>query len=1076
MDGFRYNPSAGSVGGGLKVLPPEIYNNQNIASVQLVLPDGTVIEQGKYHRVADGRKNYGFSRPGWAYPSDVQVRVLTADGKSQLFNPRDGIKSHERGPSGAPGGGGGNYTSQDGGGNPTGGISQGEDFSTFDSNGGNQVAIPNFVNFDPAAYQISLDEAIGYGRAEGQFNLGLFQSNFNKAGQYALDTQQTELQGLESFLPRTTNLIRNADRQGNEDITNYSDVFDARNEKAMRKATQGNVALRTNIAEQAFPGTFKSVQGMRTRAEGDVARVRERESTSFVDDVLKEQAARKARGVGADIASSTGFGADSSAGMNILDTFEVDRRLQIEQSKREDFRRGDQAIYGAEAQVANSVIQGQNLFNTVIAPGIRDFTPIQAMPRVTDIGAQIRPMPTVDAGTLQHAYTNEQNQVSMLSPSQVFSGSIDTQKYNSGVGLQALGFEQQQNNIIAGAANTGINQDKGDLRFQQQLDAQQEALAIRADSQNNVATTQAITAGLGVLGGLASSYLGSSGDQQQGQQQGIGQAITNGIKQYGSQFYNAASDYLKETFGLDIGQFDVAPPQNSAGGGGGGSTSSGGGSPKNPNNNGNIFSGVSDMSGVVVNAFPNDTTYGGQSTADYNANSQAIDDHFSNITQNDFTPNVLGDPSFNLESDSFDWGDTQQGYQADEFNLDTGDIFSYDGGLSSNDSNEYVNLARTSKSASGVEVIPKKEIVDSFVDPSLRSSVAQKAEQKGLSTSTVLQGYALFDNWNSLSEKDRAASSAQFAIALADEMSVVDGAIPGAVVTTLRQGANVFENWDKLNEGQKVAAGTNFVGGISALAAQVGGAAGPVGMGITLAAAAYGHAAEVLLTTGIDGKTSFAAVETPLSSHVTNSVNNALGKPLSKNDAANVALFTDPTGIGTAVAAADMIFDLDLDFTSGKPKTQQFRDNLRSYLKDNKVIAPDYNWHLSDGSTFDMGKDGKAKLKNIGKNIDGKTERSYSDVDHSNPIAPQTTAWADVVSILGFRSTEGKKFTGNLWNAATNKEPTNMEQAKDNFKGMAHDMGLNYNKGIQILNAMKDQFKPGEYEAYKNSWMTLNLK
>lgn len=953
----------------------------------------------------------------------------------------------------------------------------GQDFSTINTEGGNEVAVPDFVTFDPAAYFVSLDQAINAGHKEGEFNLDLFNKNFIRSKQYALDTQQTELQGLESFLPRTTNLIRNADKQGNEDITRYSDVFDARNERAMRKATQGNVALRTSLAESAFPGTFDAVRGAQTRAEGDIARVRKRESTSFVDDVLKESAARKARGIGADIATSTGFGADSSAGMNLIDTFDVDRRLQIEQAKREDYRRGDQAIYGAEAQLANSVIQSENLFNTVIAPGIRDFNPIQALPRVTDIGGQIRAMPSVDAGSLQREFTNQQNQVSMLSPSSVFSGSLATQQYNSGVGLQALGFEQEKNNVIAGAANTGINQDKADGVFQQQLDAFYSGLDQQKQSQSNVGLAQGITAGIGVLGGLVNGYLGSTpgSTTASGQQQSIGGAIGAGIAQYGGGFYNAASDFLNENFGLDIGHFDTGGDgfgSGNSGGGGGGSSSGGGNS-----GGGNIFGNGGTPAGTVVDSFPtSDTTYGGQSTADYKANSQAIDSYFGGITKNDFNQDVLTDPNLDLGNPSFDWSMTQQGFQVDDFTLDANDTFEFDGGLSSSSENEFVNLARVSRSASGVDVVPKDTVVKSFADPNLRPTVTQQAEQKGISTATVLQGYNLFDSWHQMEPKDRAFASAQFANNLANDMGVIDGAVPGAVINTLRQGANLFTNWDKLNSAQQISAGVNFIGGLSSLASTIGGAAGPIGMGVTLGAAAFGHAAATLAGPGIDGRTNFTAVETPLSSYGANTLNSALGNKFNQKDVDHAALFTDPTGIGTAIAAADTLFGLDLDYTSGKPKTQQFRDNLRNYLKQNNVVSPNWHWKMRDGSVFDIGKDGKAKLKNIGKNIDGKTERNYFDVDHSNPIAPQTTAWADVVAMLGFRSPEGKKFTGHIWNAATNADPTNLEQAKENLKGMSQDLGLTYDKGIKVLEAMKDQLKPQEYEAYKNSWVTLNLK
>lgn len=964
----------------------------------------------------------------------------------------------------------------------------GTDFQTVDTPGGNTVAVPDFVNFNPSDYFVSLDQAINAGHKEGQFNLDLFNKNFNRSKQYALDTQQTELQGLESFLPRTSNLIRNADAQGNEDILHYSDVFDARNERSFRKASEGNVALRENIAESAFPGTFDAVRGQLSRSQGDVSRVRARESTSFVDDVLKEQAARAARATGADVASSTGFGADSTGGKQIIDNFDIDRRLQIEQAKREDARRGDSAIYGAEGQVSNAITQSENLFNTVIAPGLRDFTPIQPTPRVTDIGGRINPMPSVDAGTLQREFTQQQNAVSMLSPSSVFSGSLETQQYNSGVGLQALGFQQEQNNAVAGAVNTGLNQDKADSVFQQQLDAFHQGLQTRNTSQGIQGTASLITAGLGVLGNLVSGYQADSSPQgQQQKQQSIGGAIASGVAAYGSQFYNAASDFLGSNFGIDIGHFGQQGGSTGGAGGthGGGGANSGypgggagsGGSGSQSSGSGDIFGNSGTPAGVVVDHFPTGGTsqFGGQSAADHSSNTQAIDNYFNGVTQNDFKPDPLQNPG--LGTDTFDASQFNQGFQPSDYNLNSSDTFSFDGGLSSdNGDNSYVNLARVQRSASGVEIIPKKDIVDSFVDPNKRPGVSQQAQAYGLSPSTIQGAYGLYDKWDKMSPSERAGSSAQLLNSMADDMGVIDGAVPGAVINTLRQGADVFQNWDSLSQPQRVEAGSHVVGSIGALGTQMAGAAGPVGMAVTFGAAAFGHAAAVLSGPGINGTRNFAAVTNPLGFTGANQINSMLGNKFNQKDVAHAAMFTDPTGIGVAVAAADSLFGLDLDFTSGKPRTQQFRDNLRSYLKDNNIISSNYNWRMHDGSSFDVGKDGGAKLQNVGTNIDGKTTRNYSDVDFSNPIASQTTAWADVTAVLGFRSPEGKKFTGHLWNAATNADPTNLEQAKDNFKGMAQDLGLNYNKGIKILDAMKNQFKPSEYDALRNSWVTLNLK
>lgn len=71
----------------------------------------------------------------------------------------------------------------------------------------------------------------------------------------------------------------------------------------------------------------------------------------------------------------------------------------------------------------------------------------------------------------------------------------------------------------------------------------------------------------------------------------------------------------------------------------------------------------------------------------------------------------------------------------------------------------------------------------------------------------------------------------------------------------------------------------------------------------------------------------------------------------------------------------------------GKSDDQKRRDEFRSIAQRLGVADDNYKVNFSDGTSFDIGKDGGAKLANIGENIDGKTERHYYDVDFSNPLA-----------------------------------------------------------------------------------------
>lgn len=72
-------------------------------------------------------------------------------------------------------------------------------------------------------------------------------------------------------------------------------------------------------------------------------------------------------------------------------------------------------------------------------------------------------------------------------------------------------------------------------------------------------------------------------------------------------------------------------------------------------------------------------------------------------------------------------------------------------------------------------------------------------------------------------------------------------------------------------------------------------------------------------------------------------------------------------------------------FGSGKDKAQMMRDSVRSNLQKAGVVGGDWNLSFSDGSKFDIGKDGNAKFTGF----DGKTVVPYYNHDPSNPLSEQ---------------------------------------------------------------------------------------
>jgi hypothetical protein len=124
--------------------------------------------------------------------------------------------------------------------------------------------------------------------------------------------------------------------------------------------------------------------------------------------------------------------------------------------------------------------------------------------------------------------------------------------------------------------------------------------------------------------------------------------------------------------------------------------------------------------------------------------------------------------------------------------------------------------------------------------------------------------------------------------------------------------------------------------------------------------------------------------------------------------------------------------------TTGKSMPQKQRDDFRGLLKETGVADENYHVKLADGSTFNIGLDGKTKYKNVGKNVDGKTERNAWDVDYSNPLSNYAVGKIDPM-IRQIYGTDGKvkaeQYTGMLVNAVTSNAKTE-EDVMANIKAM----------------------------------------
>ena len=125
--------------------------------------------------------------------------------------------------------------------------------------------------------------------------------------------------------------------------------------------------------------------------------------------------------------------------------------------------------------------------------------------------------------------------------------------------------------------------------------------------------------------------------------------------------------------------------------------------------------------------------------------------------------------------------------------------------------------------------------------------------------------------------------------------------------------------------------------------------------------------------------------------------------------------------------------------TTGKSDAQMMRDDFRGVLKETGVANKNYEVSLADGSKFNIGLDGKTRYKNVGENIDGKTERQAWDVDFSNPLAKFATDQIDPmirnIYAEAPQSVKPEQYTGMLVNAVTSNAKSEQD-VKNNIAAM----------------------------------------
>ena len=1132
--GFRYNPYSQSTQ-SLKVLIPEEYQHTQVRSVDLVDPKGKVIETGNYKRFADNRENYHFERPGWDYPSDVRVRMVTNDGKVSYYNPADGLKRGEPG----PGSSGAGY-------NP----------SVHSSPGGNPFVMPGAYGYGAIPLPwVDFQQILEDSKQLAAENRDTYFAEITgeDARNAALGLVDTDIEGIRRGINALAPIAREQGRMDTAENIARAGQIDEFNFQRIPGFNEFN---RTEH-EAGVTGSGLDYKGRITELLDQLRTQSTGQLSGDMNRMLTEQLKNEA----SDINSASGIGSISGAGVRASDRLNIRERMSI-------MDRAQSMIPGV-LTTAQQVLQAPTIY---AQPQDVPFTP-------STIESRMPIQSNISAGNAQLQIGTAATEIGTIEAENAMTQQLATEQFNESAGFNgalAIGDRIQGQMMAAdNAVMGGLNADKADQVRNQVFDAYEDA---QTGSMWGSIAGGLATAGAGWLfgpsgplvsggggsgggsgslgGGIAGAYGGSSGGAPGvpgnggifggypaggggggGGVSGAIGSIFSGIgraveavqgwfgpsesTQMGDQTVTTTDfqDYVKlpadvpaytrEDFRDQSNGFDFA-----IGGTGGNGMSTG-----------EVLGQIADEPA---------TSAGVPEGIDFSPSVQRANPYLK-MTQPAPTPaqdaELLSTASTSVEK----WND-----------LDSSSKFNASGnmGVGVLQAHGVVSAERAQdmKNTAGALAV--------LLDPDATS--AQRASaiaQAGLGAVTrtytgdlnnpkTISGMAVVGQSQVNGEinfqvrdgqgnvqmvpKSEILESANSALALSafnvitsnadDETKIaalgsigIKGAqANGLLADTYATGGlaalqvfNTARNWDEMNALEQTVATVQTSASVlnaanASLAATTGSTvgatalayAGPVAAAVT-AAYVGGKTAQAIYKSNKDLPESqrfkansqmIAQVQAgPLASipgydkamkHFSSSKENAL---------IGAALSPAAIGMPMLMGAVSSIGG------TGKNTGQLLRDSWREGLKSAGAVDVDkstgaWNITLADGSKYDIGKDGGAKLQNVGTNIDGKTERNTFDVDWSNPLAVNSIPDAHLLAIATGLDPTGTsehglfdRATAQMLNAVTSNT-TDIMGVKDNVRailekqGVAPEMIAGRVEILRNQNMISDQ----EYSTYLN--------
>ncbi len=326
------------------------------------------------------------------------------------------------------------------------------------------VTLANYTPIKAAPYNFT--DPFSFAEKYGNFSRGELNKNFNQSQDMALTSLNTELKGLSSFAPAAAALKR-----GETSLDN-----------------QFNQQQRMQQLQSTMPGAL-----------GDLAAQADR-ARSYAAGNLPDAQQNKALELGirsgaADMASSGGFGASSSAARKVSDLMSADQRFKIAQ-------------YGEGLTTSNINEKAQLL----LAPT-----------EYSNAGGQINVNPSESTSQLTNSYFGQANQYGAVPATTALSSQTQQNQFTTGLeqntrqfnasnqlglsefnagatnnfALQQFGYNTAYAGAVAGAAQTNTNTQ---VALQQQAQYQQLVQSFMQQQQQTQQTNALVSGVMSLLG------------------------------------------------------------------------------------------------------------------------------------------------------------------------------------------------------------------------------------------------------------------------------------------------------------------------------------------------------------------------------------------------------------------------------------------------------------------------------------------------------------------------------------------------------------------------------------------------